>query len=483
MNKPFVFIDLSSLVYPRWHMSAKKPDPSWTSIQAIAKCREIANGNPRVAICVDSKASKRKDLDPTYKANRPVTEEPLRHQLRLCEEQLRADGFPVWKSDGFEADDVIATATKKALEHDDATVLIASSDKDLLQLVSERVQVQSLATGIVFDETGVALKFGVPPTLMRDYLTLVGDASDNIKGVQGIGPKKAVALLTQFGSLDRLLEKVISGQKFTKDEMQPMVYAALVQSSDLIARARELITLRTDAPFNFAEIFADRRPVVAEDTMQETLLTGEHVDTATGEVVDAPHAEPPKAAEPTPAAKGELVRMNGNGNGHAPWERQLEPSSLEDTRTIAKWLFTSRLFSQYVLPEAVFAVILAGRELGLGVMASLRGFHIVEGKPTMAADLIRALVLKSGKAQYFDCVERTNDKATWVTRRQGSPHESTVTYTMDDAKSAELVRPNFGWTKHPADMLAKTASAKLSRLVYSDVVFGLYGAEELGGEE
>ncbi len=165
------------------------------------------------------------------------------------------------------------------------------------------------------------------------------------------------------------------------------------------------------------------------------------------------------------------------------WERQLEPRNPADARTIAKWLHSSRLFSQYGSPEAVFSIVLAGRELGLGTMASLRGFHVVEGKPTMAADLMRALVLASAKAEYFVCKTRTKETATWETKRKGDPYPVEVTYTMAEAILAGVIRAKSAWEKHPIDMLAKTASAKLCRLVYADVTFGLYATEEMEGAE
>jgi hypothetical protein len=115
-------------------------------------------------------------------------------------------------------------------------------------------------------------------------------------------------------------------------------------------------------------------------------------------------------------------------------------------------------------------------------MASLRGFHVVEGRPTIAADLLRSLVLRSGKAQYFTCTERTAERSTWTTKRVGDMDAVTLSYTMAEAQQANLVRPNSGWAKHPADMLAKSASTKLARLVYPDVAFSLYAPEELGGE-
>jgi hypothetical protein len=111
-------------------------------------------------------------------------------------------------------------------------------------------------------------------------------------------------------------------------------------------------------------------------------------------------------------------------------------------------------------------------------MASLRAFHIVQGKPVLAADAIRALVLKSGLVSSFRCTERTPDRATFTAKRGDDP-EISLTYTMAEAQAAGLLKPGSGWSKFPADMLVARAGAKLARLVAPEVTFGLYAPEEL----
>jgi DNA polymerase-1 len=184
-------IDLSSIAHPIWHMSGSQPDPDYCSTQIVARVRALCSNHPRAAVCCDSGRSFRNDLAASYKANRPEREAALFHQITLAKERLAADGFPVWSVRGFEADDLIGTATMAALGVDGYEVLILSADKDLLQLVGPRVRFQSVTSGNIYDPEAVTAKYGVTPAQMRDYLTLVGDASDNIKGANGIGPKKA----------------------------------------------------------------------------------------------------------------------------------------------------------------------------------------------------------------------------------------------------------------------------------------------------
>ena len=118
-------------------------------------------------------------------------------------------------------------------------------------------------------------------------------------------------------------------------------------------------------------------------------------------------------------------------------------------------------------------------------MASLRGFHVIDGKPSMAADLIRALVLKSGLAEYFRCTERSATRATFATKRKGDP-EISLSYTVEEARAAwqkdQRAWDNSSYGKNPADMLVARAGSKLARLVYPEVTFGLYATSELSAD-
>lgn len=171
------------------------------------------------------------------------------------------------------------------------------------------------------------------------------------------------------------------------------------------------------------------------------------------------------------------------------FERQLEPRSYAEAKALATDMFAARLFNAYGNAPAVLATMMAGREFGLPTAASLRAFDIIEGKQSMKADFLRAIVLKSGLAEYFRCTERTPDRATFITKRKGEP-EMALSFTLDEAKAAypkrlkdgtvDLVSFNAsGYGKNPADMLVARAGAKLARLVYPDVTHGLYCREEM----
>jgi len=130
------------------------------------------------------------------------------------------------------------------------------------------------------------------------------------------------------------------------------------------------------------------------------------------------------------------------------------------------------------------ATVLAGREIGMQAMTALRAFHIIDGRPTLSAGAIHAMILSSGKAEYFRCSERTPERATFVTKRKGEP-EISLSFTIEEGRMAwskdDAAWKKSGWGKNPADMLVARASTKLARLVYPDVVHGLYAPEEMEG--
>jgi hypothetical protein len=354
-------------------------------------------------------------------------------------------------------------------------VLVVSADKDLLQLVNNLISVKSPITGNIMTPDGVKEKFGVAPNQIRDYLTLVGDASDGVVGVKGIGAKGASSLLSAFGNLDDLYAAVDTGTVSNGASIKPAQIQSLKDFRDRLPIVRTLLSLREDAPIDFAQVLKERQTTDREDEImqdiEEAMPTisqpndlAPKLDSMRGTII------PPKFTESEPARLS-LVPMNGD------YERQLEPQSMNQAVQLAQLLFKARLFGAYGTPEAVLSTVLSGRELGLSAMASLRAFHIVEGKPTMAADALRALVLKSGKAKSFRCTERTPTAATFSTQRQDE-EPMTLRYTIEEAQAAGLVKNGSGWTKNPADMLVARASSKLARLVYPDVVAGLYAPEE-----
>lgn len=458
MDNELLLIDLSSIAHPIWHMSQSEPDVNATSQKIIARVRALACNHPKAAICCDCGKSFRHEISPAYKANRPDRDAALHHQIDLAREQLIADGFPVWAVRGFEADDVIATATAIALDGD-LSVLIVSADKDLLQLVGARVRAMSAINGTLYDTDAVIAKFGVKPEQVRDYLTLCGDDSDNIKGAAGIGPKKAAELLKAFGTIEGIYENLNTRATLFK----PAMATALREFEPRMADTRKLVTLSLDAMVPFDEALAPRVPKEVETFGME-----DEMDTET----------PTEQLPITEAAM--TVRESEVMPAPADWERGLDPRSMKDAQTLAKHMYESRMFSAYGTPQAVLSTIMVGRELGLPAMASLRSIHNIEGRHALSASLMVALVLKSGFADYFRPVTISDTEATYETLRKGAGQKAfTLTHTLAMAQQAGLVKPKSGWEKNPTDMLVARAQARLARLIYPDLLAGLYTPEEL----
>ena len=519
--------DISSIAHPIYHLTADDPNPNAMSIAILERIRGLAHGQPHVAIACDSKRSVRKEADPTYKANRPKEDRAaLYHQLDIALDALRAEGFPIWSVDGYEADDVIASATALALQHADVTVQIVSADKDLLALVGPRVTMKSLKDGSVIDIAGVQSKFGVRPDQIPDYLCLVGDASDNIRGANKIGPVTAVRLLAAHGNLEGLHAAWVAGPEgFT-----PAVYESLKEFWGRADDVLNLITLRDNLSVPFEEIAVERKlpafdapavdgfvfdadptgqPVQAAEEATRALEEAQEAERlrlsheaaaeanskrqgipaparrktapATTPVVEAapvqPEPEPVKPApekaptmEPQTALVPQVVEND--------YSRQLEPRSMSEAITLAKYAMDSRLFGAYGSAQSILMTIIAGRKLGMATMHALRAFHVIDGKPVLAADAIRALVMRSGLVEYLRCTERTHKIATFVIKRKGDP-EVTLSYTIEEAQAAGLVKAGSGWVKNPADLLVARAGSKICRLVCPDVIHGIYAPEEM----
>ncbi|MDD5478292.1 DNA polymerase I [Rhodoferax sp.] len=179
----------------------------------------------------------RDDLYPQYKANRSPMPDDLRSQIEPIHEVVRLLGWPVLAVPGVEADDVIGTLAATAAAQG-LNVVVSSGDKDLAQLVTERITIIDTMNGKRRDVAGVTAEFGVPPHLMRDYQTLVGDTVDNVPGVPKVGPKTAVKWLNEYGSLDAIVAQA--------DQIKGAVGEHLRGALGWLPTGRTLVTIQTD---------------------------------------------------------------------------------------------------------------------------------------------------------------------------------------------------------------------------------------------
>lgn len=212
-----------------------------------------------IAVAFDRPAPTfRKKLYKDYQAQRPKMEEDLSSQVARVHEMLEQCEIPVFEMDGYEADDILGTLSRKCQIND---VVIVTGDRDLLQLVEDdRVLVfmptKGISEGKLYGEKDVVERMGVPPRQIADLKALTGDASDNYPGVVGIGPKTAVSLLLTHGSIEKLYEGLKNkGSGGDKGENIPPAVLEKLRTGEKDARlSKELATIRTDVPIEKLEL-------------------------------------------------------------------------------------------------------------------------------------------------------------------------------------------------------------------------------------
>lgn len=156
------------------------------------------------------------------------------------------------------------------------------------------------------------------------------------------------------------------------------------------------------------------------------------------------------------------------------------PRSIDEVRSLAVLFAKSTLLPPELRGKEadVFVTLMAGAELGIPPMAALRSIYVVKGKPVLSADLMVGVVLSSGIAEYFVCVEESATSVTYETRRRGAAEPQSCTWTLEDAQRAQLVTDNSTWKKYPRAMLKARCKAALARDVYPDVLAGCYDEDE-----
>ncbi|MGJ8687841.1 MAG: DNA polymerase I, partial [Spongiibacteraceae bacterium] len=211
--KPLVLVDGSSYLYRAFHamppLTTSQGQPAGAVKGVINMLRRLYKDYPDspIAVIFDAKGKTfRDDMYPAYKAQRPPMPDDLRSQIAPIHNIIDAMGLPRLVIDGVEADDVIGTLAAQASA--DRQVIVSTGDKDMAQLVNEHVTLINTMTDTAMDVAGVEEKFGIPPSLIIDFLALMGDKVDNIPGVPGVGEKTALALLQALGGIDDIYERL-----------------------------------------------------------------------------------------------------------------------------------------------------------------------------------------------------------------------------------------------------------------------------------
>lgn len=213
-ENPLILVDGSSYLYRAYHAfppltnSAGEPTGAMYGVLNMLKSL-LAQYNPsHVAVVFDAKGKTfRDELFEHYKSHRPPMPDELRAQIEPLHEMVRAMGLPLLAVSGVEADDVIGTLALEA-EKKGLSVLISTGDKDMAQLVTPAITLINTMSNTILGPEEVEQKYGVPPALIIDFLAMMGDSSDNIPGVPGVGEKTAQALLQGLGSMQTIYDNL-----------------------------------------------------------------------------------------------------------------------------------------------------------------------------------------------------------------------------------------------------------------------------------
>jgi DNA polymerase-1 len=243
---PFILVDGSSYLFRAYHalpeLTNSRGEPTHAVLGVVNMLRRLLSDYrpEQIAVVFDAPGgSFRNQLYADYKANRPPMPEDLRVQIEPLHDIIRAMGLALVMVEGVEADDVIGTLARQAAEQGLET-LISTGDKDMAQLVNDRVSLVNTMSETFTDRKGVVEKFGVEPGQIIDYLALVGDSVDNIPGVPKCGPKTAAKWLQAYGDLGNLMAHA--------DEIKGKIGENLRQSLEFLPLSRQLATIKLDVP-------------------------------------------------------------------------------------------------------------------------------------------------------------------------------------------------------------------------------------------
>ncbi|TAJ85180.1 MAG: DNA polymerase I [Reyranella sp.] len=343
-NKPIrhlYLIDGSGYLFRAYHALPPMNRPDGTPINAVfGFCRMLVADlldNPEIdhiAMILDAgSVTFRNKIYDKYKANRPDPPEDLIPQFPLIREAARAFNVTVCELEGYEADDLIATYARMAVEAG-GTCTIVSSDKDLMQLVRPGVELMDPIKKIKLGPEAVFEKFGVTPDKVVDVQALAGDSTDNVPGAPGIGIKTAAQLINEYGSLETLLER-------TKEIKQPKRRESLENNAELIRISKQLVSLRDDVPAPADPDSFDKRkpdPNVLLPWLEQqgfrTLLqrfTGE-LGAATAPVTPSSTSAPVKKAEATPSPAVSASKKPNRDFTTADYEL------IQDAKLLDEWI-------------------------------------------------------------------------------------------------------------------------------------------------
>lgn len=349
---PVLLIDLSAIFHAAWHASENGPMSGALSatLAGVRRCQQMVPG-ALVGVCCDGRGNWRKELSPVYKAHREKQPEAMYGALDKVKAQLVADGYLLWTADGFEADDLLGAATLTATNegHD---VVIATHDKDAIQLLGPTVRMLKTTTWEFFTADDCRAKFSISPDWFGDWLALVGDKGDNVAGVPSVGAVTASKLLTDHISLANLYAKVDALPVYERINTEhwkaapptvtpamradtkffvatktpdaaaigtPAIVEKLWRHREDAMLARKLVELRTDAPLRFEDIYEERKVTTKKNTGNVDLDADENVPISRPPVASSTETAPVAGAATASAQEtSTTTQTTSNGTATSP---------------------------------------------------------------------------------------------------------------------------------------------------------------------
>ena len=466
-------VDISGLFSQYWEVGqGKEREFDQPRLSTLAAVRRFREGHDRVAICTDSGKSFRSQLWPSYKANRTDRGEAYRHQIALTIEALEKEGCSVFRAPKYqgdlyaEADDVIGSLCAWAHESGHQ-VTILSSDKDLFQLVRDHVRVLRPLEkdAIPYGPAEVEAKVGLPPHLVAHWLALAGDTADNFKPYAGIGDKRAIELVRKYGHALGMFEGVVSMPELN-DILGPKLAESFVAAGPEPARkCLDVASIVCDLPLDFERLTGE--PVIER-------IEARPQEPAQNAAQEAQPITPPSVAMVPARAVLPVAKSD-------PWA--LQPSGQKSLRDFAVDCASSRLFPNIATPEQASVIIAWGQNLGVPAVVALTQAYVVHGRVGWGAQFIAGLVKNSPSCEKFYISETTDKHATVVYKRQGEP-EGKYTFRFEQAEKRGLTRATRSgepsmWVKFPDIMCRWAALRECARMVWPDVVTGVYTPDEI----
>ena len=424
-RRTFAVIDGNSLMHRAFHAvppTMNAPDGRPTNaifgfLNMFLKMIDAFNPDGVVVAFDKGKPRVRMEMLPQYKAQRPPMDPDLHAQFPMIKELLTALNVPILQSEGWEGDDILGTMARLG-EEAGCDMLLVTGDRDMYQLVTEHVNVVSTRKGlsdvaIMTPENVDDLYHGITPALVPDFYGLKGDTSDNIPGVPGIGPKKASALIAQYGSLDEVIAHA--------DEVKGKMGENLRAHIDDALLSRKVATIRTDAPVEL-DFDATSFPAFSADELSAalgalgitamqnrflSLIGGEGGSAAAASTFEIPPVMRAAAgdAEALAAAADEIARAIEAGE----WIAAVVDDDKEEgalfglTRTL--WLATSKGLLALEEGEGGTAAAVDGFNFAHGVIAGVLARLFMEGRvasPDMKALLHELSPIDSSEPELMD---------------------------------------------------------------------------------